>query len=152
MRDYDPTTGRYLQADPLGLVDGASVYGYALQNPGRWTDSRGEDVVGLISTPFGKGVMSTAGGAAALDGPFPFGDALGLCILGAAVVYCAADGQYCSNRNGDCQEQYDEDMSWCSENATGREYIGCIARAKDNLLICRRGGQRKPRVPEIYEQ
>jgi RHS repeat-associated protein len=23
MRDYDPTTGRYMQADPLGLVDGA---------------------------------------------------------------------------------------------------------------------------------
>ena len=43
MRDYDPTTGRYIQADPLGLVDGASVYGYALQNPGRWTDRRGED-------------------------------------------------------------------------------------------------------------
>ena len=36
MRDYDPTTGRYLQGDPLGLVDGASVYGYALQNPGRF--------------------------------------------------------------------------------------------------------------------
>ncbi|MGB7271449.1 MAG: RHS repeat-associated core domain-containing protein, partial [Albidovulum sp.] len=33
MRDYDPTTGRYLQADPLGLVDGASVYGYARGNP-----------------------------------------------------------------------------------------------------------------------
>ncbi|KAB7613492.1 RHS repeat-associated core domain-containing protein [Amylibacter sp. SFDW26] len=29
MRDYDPTTGRYIQGDPLGLVDGASVYGYA---------------------------------------------------------------------------------------------------------------------------
>ena len=42
MRDYDPTTGRYIQADPLGLVDGASVYGYALQNPGRYTDQRGE--------------------------------------------------------------------------------------------------------------
>ena len=27
MRDYDPTTGRYIEADPLGLVDGASVYG-----------------------------------------------------------------------------------------------------------------------------
>ena len=26
MRDYDPTLGRYLQADPLGLIDGASVY------------------------------------------------------------------------------------------------------------------------------
>ena len=31
MRDYDPTTGRYLQADPLGLVDGASVYGFVAQ-------------------------------------------------------------------------------------------------------------------------
>jgi len=42
MRDYDPTTGRYLEPDPLGLVDGASVYGYARQNPMRWTDPRGE--------------------------------------------------------------------------------------------------------------
>ena len=42
MRDYDPTTGRYLQADPLGLVDGASMYGYVGQNPGRYADPRGE--------------------------------------------------------------------------------------------------------------
>nr|WP_237072773.1 RHS repeat-associated core domain-containing protein [Pseudaestuariivita rosea] len=41
MRDYDPTTGRYIQGDPLGLVDGASVYSYALQNPGRYTDPMG---------------------------------------------------------------------------------------------------------------
>ena len=41
MRDYDPTTGRYIEADPLWLVDGASVYGYVLQNPGRWVDLRG---------------------------------------------------------------------------------------------------------------
>ena len=33
MRDYDPTTGRYIEVDPLGLIDGASVYGYASQNP-----------------------------------------------------------------------------------------------------------------------
>ncbi len=52
MRDYDPTTGRYMQADPLGLVDGASVYGYARQNPGRYTDPRGEDSTdGGISFP-----------------------------------------------------------------------------------------------------
>ena len=45
MRDYDPTTGRYIQADPLGLVDGASVYGYALGNPGRYSDFKGENVM-----------------------------------------------------------------------------------------------------------
>jgi len=53
MRDYDPTLGRYLQADPLGLVDGASVYGYALQNPGRYTDPRGEFVPILLGVALG---------------------------------------------------------------------------------------------------
>jgi RHS repeat-associated protein len=42
MRDYDPTTGRYLQADPLGLIDGASVYGYVRQSPMMYTDPTGE--------------------------------------------------------------------------------------------------------------
>jgi RHS repeat-associated protein len=41
MRDYDPTTGRYLQADPLGLVDGASVYGYVGQSPLNGSDPDG---------------------------------------------------------------------------------------------------------------
>ncbi|WP_141134382.1 RHS repeat-associated core domain-containing protein [Jannaschia aquimarina] len=54
MRDYDPTTGRYIQADPLGLVDGASVYGYALESPMRWTDPTGEFVVRSPDYPFGK--------------------------------------------------------------------------------------------------
>ncbi|AXI43752.1 hypothetical protein C1J02_18880 [Sulfitobacter sp. SK011] len=42
MREYDPATGRYIQADPLGLVDGASVYGYARQNPGVYSDFTGQ--------------------------------------------------------------------------------------------------------------
>lgn len=41
MRDYDPTTGRYIQADRLGLVDGANVYGYVGQNPLYWVDPEG---------------------------------------------------------------------------------------------------------------
>jgi len=49
MRDYDPTTGRYIEPDPLGLVDGASVYGYARQSPGRWVDPRGEDAYAVVS-------------------------------------------------------------------------------------------------------
>jgi RHS repeat-associated protein len=43
MRDYDPTTGRYIQADPLGLAGGNSLYGYALQNPSRFIDPTGEN-------------------------------------------------------------------------------------------------------------
>jgi RHS repeat-associated protein len=49
MRDYDPTTGRYLQADPLGLVDGASVYGYAGQSPMMNMDPTGQCFGPLIA-------------------------------------------------------------------------------------------------------
>ena len=45
MRDYDPTTGRYIQPDPLGLIDGASVFGCALQSPMVWMDPTGGESV-----------------------------------------------------------------------------------------------------------
>jgi RHS repeat-associated protein len=32
-RDYDPTTGRYIQADPIGLGGGQNNYAYAANNP-----------------------------------------------------------------------------------------------------------------------
>ena len=56
MRDYDPTTGRYIQADPLGLVDGPSVYNYALQNPGRFVDPRGTDAYVSITPDAAQGM------------------------------------------------------------------------------------------------
>jgi RHS repeat-associated protein len=40
-RDYDTSTGRYLQADPIGLAGGASPYSYAMGNPLRYTDPDG---------------------------------------------------------------------------------------------------------------
>ena len=60
MRDYDPTLGRYIQADPLGLVDGASVYGYALQSPNKYIDPRGEYVF-LIPIAIGAAVGAVVG-------------------------------------------------------------------------------------------
>ena len=40
-RHYDPSLGRYTQTDPLGFVDGPSVYGYARGNPYRYVDRDG---------------------------------------------------------------------------------------------------------------
>jgi RHS repeat-associated protein len=32
-RDYDPSTGRYIESDPIGLAGGLNTYSYAWENP-----------------------------------------------------------------------------------------------------------------------
>ena len=41
-RHYDPTLGRYLRPDPLGFVDGPSLFGYALSSPAMYVDPTGQ--------------------------------------------------------------------------------------------------------------
>jgi RHS repeat-associated protein len=40
-RSYDPATGRYLESDPIGLVDGFSTYVYARSSPLNYSDQSG---------------------------------------------------------------------------------------------------------------
>ena len=50
-RYYDPSTGRYLTSDPIGLAGGLNTYGYANNNPLLWID-----ILGLAEIIFWHGV------------------------------------------------------------------------------------------------
>jgi RHS repeat-associated protein len=73
-RDYDPTTGRYIQADPIGLAGGPSPYSYAMNNPVRYTDPTGEvvQVLGYCAINPAACVAVVAGGATLAYGIYSY--------------------------------------------------------------------------------
>lgn len=48
-RHYDPETGRFLQRDPLGYVDGNNLYAYAVNNPVNFFDPLGTEICACYS-------------------------------------------------------------------------------------------------------
>lgn len=45
-RDYDPSTGRYIESDPIGLLGGLNTYAYVRNDPLRLVDPRGLEACG----------------------------------------------------------------------------------------------------------
>lgn len=84
-RDYDPTTGRYIQADPIGLQGGANPYLYAKANPLRYTDPHGLYVAAGAEIGAEIGTLIEPGGGTVVGGIL--GAGVGALILAGTVVY-----------------------------------------------------------------
>ena len=109
MRDYDPTTGRYIQADPLGLVDGASVFNYVMQNPMRYVDPRGEAAQAAI-------------GAVVCTGPQAVGCLIVLGCAGilGAIIYNSTDGHVIPS--GECKSCESDNDDYPTDDYCQKEY------------------------------
>jgi RHS repeat-associated protein len=67
-RDYDPTVGRYVQSDPIGLLGGMSTYGYANHAPATFSDPMGlfgKKIGGGIANMLVRPIYQRLGGGAA---------------------------------------------------------------------------------------
>jgi hypothetical protein len=67
-RDYSPTTGRYIQADPIEMAGDANPYLYTIGNSLRYTDPTGEFVPLTILAGIAIGVGSDLAFQATMNG------------------------------------------------------------------------------------
>lgn len=117
-RDYDPSTGRYVQSDPIGLAGGLNTYGYVGGNPLGYSDPYGlsSKITRLIipapwptTTADGTDISYTWGipGFESLD---PYNK----------VIQCVAFGM-CNDSAEDAADQSDGDSSTDGESCPSND-------------------------------
>ena len=86
-RYYDPQTGRFLNADSyifLSSITACNLFAYCYNNPINYVDNSGCSAEALFVA---------AVGAAAVDGPLPFGDIVAVGLIAAGLIMTAVTTQ-----------------------------------------------------------
>jgi RHS repeat-associated protein len=135
-RDYDPSTGRYPQADPVGIAGGLNVYAYGLNNPLTYTDPLGLDPFGSNSagtggftpapTPFDVFVPGTSANNAFVQSVYQ---------MGKAIKSACSDDPPEDKKKKNCQALKDSILATCA-SLTGRKKFDCFAAAQESYQQC----------------
>ncbi len=137
-RDYDPSTGRYPTADPLGLAGGdLSLYLYAKNNPLSYIDPRGESTALGIALGIGVGVYAIGVANGWWNSPTipgkpsddPFGSGGTITPFSPSGNGSGGSGSSSGSENcpvpddgDDCKKQWQRARIWCATNFGDPKY------------------------------
>jgi RHS repeat-associated protein len=126
-RHYDPTTARYTQPDPLGFIDGPSVYAYAGNSPWMKTDRDGMHIT-VDGTPNGPSIPL----------PPPIGPIVEPFVHNHSVgpqMCHAPENESCKEG---CDSAFEANIKVCNMIGTKRERALCYDAAHEVYAKCLR--------------
>jgi RHS repeat-associated protein len=146
-RDYDPGTGRYIQAEPLGIAADINLYRYARTNPLKYIDPDGNQAIPMPTPTPAPGVPSPwnpkpRSADNPLDQPAKPGWRWpSLPDWFSRPLMSESTEQARARCEAQCDKDYDFDQKQCEAwwKTTGRNpsaYRGCMDRARANYIKC----------------